>query len=534
MEYALALQRLVALGALALVVLPLARVRPPAGAPVPPRALATFAGAVGGLLLLTLAWQAYWTLTPDLSPGWRASTQFDSRAFRLRTLSDRRGLADRFGWPLAINAWQDGKVVRRYLLGRAAAHVTGYHHPRFGQAGAEGACNEFLATWRRPAWDILGNAPQSGPAVAAPLRLTLDARLQAAAAKALGERPGAVVVLAVPSGEVLALVSAPSFQPETLTPQSFQPSGHDQHSPLFNRALHGLYPPGSTFKPLLAAAAMAAGYGPQTSHETPPEGFLAPGDHQPIKDHEESEALHNGQDWTGHGRLDMRGALVCSSNGYFAWLGCELGGPAILEAAHLAGLDQTWPLVPAEHPAADLTSAAGHLPPKLTWPGEIARCAIGQDQILVTPLHMALLAGTIAADGWLAPPRLVLEGRAGAPRQVMTPAIARSVASLMASVVSDPRGTAHGLRGTVPVAAKTGSAENNAGAAHGWVIGFAPADHPTLAFAVLVEHGETGAKSAVPIARAVLDAAESAGWCPRPAPLKPVKAAKPKHPKGGH
>jgi peptidoglycan glycosyltransferase len=531
MEAALALQRLAALVLLALVVLPLAGVKRPAGAPPTPRPLAAFASAVGVVFALTFLCQAWWTLLPDLSPGWRSCRRFDSRAFRLRTLSDRRGLCDRYGLPLAVNVWDHERVVRRYPLGRLAAHVTGYHHPRFGQAGAEAACTEDLATWRRPAWDVLGRLRQNGDTSLPPLRLTLDSRLQTVAAKALGDRRGAVVVLSPSHGDVLALVSAPSFQPDALSPADFALGGTDRQSPLFDRAVQGLYPPGSTLKPLVVAAALAAGIGPETRHETPPEGFLADGDHLYIRDHEASEAAHNGREWAGHGVIDMRAALTCSSNVYFAWLGTRLGGEAFLNAAHTAGLDEAWPLIDRPHAAGDLTSPPGRFPSPPLTPATLARCAIGQDEVLVTPLHMALLTATIANRGVLMAPRLRLDQSVGEGRVVMTEPVARATAELMRAPVADAGGTAAGLRMAVAVAGKTGSAENSAGAPHAWVIAFAPTDAPRLAIAVLVENGGMGSKAAVPIARAILEAADAAGYFPHPAaprskPPKPKAKAK--------
>jgi peptidoglycan glycosyltransferase len=510
MEYACAAQRLLLLVALGLFVLPLTVARRPLGAPHAPAALVRFGEVVGAGFLLLALWQSYWVLLPAASPGFRGAERYDARGWRLRTVDDRRGVVDRRGVPLVRNEVAAGRVLRRYPLGPAAAHVTGYHHRRYGQAGIESACNAELSTWRRPAWRVLGRAGRPGNVVTAPLRLTLDARLQVAAAQALGRRRGAVVVLQPVTGEVLALVSTPAYDPETLSAVDFQPSGPDGHNPLFNRALDGLYPPGSTFKPLVAAAALGAGYGLATVHETPAEGFVPPGDSLPIKDHEASDYAKQGLDWLGHGSLDMRGAMACSANGYFAWLGCQLGAEALLAAGRSCGLDESWSLI--RGPSRALACRPGHLPERLTTGAALARAAIGQDDVLVTPLHLALLAATIANDGVLRPPYVVGGEGPGTGRQVMTPELGRQVRGLMRCVVTDSRGTGRGLRlPGLPVAAKTGSAENSAGEPHSLVIALAPYDRPRLALAVVVEHGGQGSRAAVPVARAVLRAAAREG-----------------------
>ena len=513
MDYALALWRLVCLLILALVVGPLLRCRRPAGAPPAPASLAAFSGVITFGFVLVLGLQAVWTLTPEVSQGFRDCAALDRRAYRLRSPHDRRTLADRAGTPLVVNLTTEQGIVRQHVFGGRIAHVLGYHSPRFGQTGAEAACNTELSTARRPAWTILGSLGRPGNPLTQPLRLTLDAGLQTAAADALGNRCGAVVVLAPATGEVLAMVSGPSFDPDNLSQASFRALRDDPRRPLLNRALAGLYPPGSTFKPVTAAALLAHGYGLATAVTVPAEGYLAPGDSQPIRDHEASEAARLGHSWAGHGRLTMRDAMAMSANGYFAALGSRLGPGVLADAGRAFGLDRPWALTPDGWQTDDLMARAGSLPDPADNPAQCARAAIGQGRVLVTPLHMALVAATVANHGQLRPPRLLLDAGSPEPLLVMTQPIADRVAGLMRCAVTDPRGTARGLRlGAVPVAAKTGSAENSNGEPHAWVIGFAPSNQPRLAFAVLVEHGGAGSKAAVPIARSVLDAARREGW----------------------
>ncbi len=507
MVFLLAFWRLLCLVVMGLVVWQLAM---PRHRPQPmPRSLRVF----GRLLLLTFGLcallQGIWAVYPGLSPGFRANLGRDRRVYRLQGLTDRRPVADRWGEPLIENELRDGEVVRRHVHGAATAHVLGYHHVRFGQTGVEAAYNDTLFTARRPAWGTLGALGQPGNPLAEPLRLTIDWRLQEVAAEALGDRAGAVVVVEPATGDVLVLVSAPSFDPNDLDRERFAQLSADDRRPLLNRALAGLYPPASTYKAVTAAAALAAGWGPGTTVDVPPGGFIPPGETQPIRDYEASRSTR----WAGHGELDMRSALALSANGYFAALGLELGAAELNQASRAFGLTDSWSLTPYEFGADTLRAKAGSGPREKDSAGITARDAIGQGRVLATPLHMALVMACIANDGVLVPPHVGLGEPPRLTRQVLAEGRARQLAELLRAPVEDPRGTARALRiAGLSLAAKTGSAENTAGAAHGWLVGFAPVEAPRLAWAVLVEHGGTGSGSALPIARQVLLAAQDAGW----------------------
>lgn len=512
MEALLAGYRLLVLAALAWWCGAVSVVRRPAGAPPTPRPLRWFVGGIVALFGLTLGWQAFWTLRAGTVPAFRRVDRYDSRGWRLIDPRDRRAVTDRFGESVIVSRFGEAGARRVYPLGSDAAHLTGYLDRVYGKAGLEAVCDDRLATWRRPAWATLAEAVEHGAtALPEPLKLTLDARLQRAAATALGRHAGAVVVLNPAEGDLLAVVSGPSYDPNAISGERFDQLAERSDSPLLDRALHGLYPPGSTFKPVVAAAALARGYPVETEYEIGPDGYLAPGDTQPVRDFE-ATALPAGRVWRGHGPLTMPAALARSANGYFACLGVCLGAEPVLEFARRFGLDRGFaPVRPARAP--DLTSTAGRLPSGRLRPGDVARLAIGQQELLVTPLGMALTAATVANYGLLAPPRLLLDQSPPAPEPVLDTVTARAVQALMAGVVARPGGTGAGLRGAgVPVAAKTGSAENPGGPAHGWVIAFAPVEQATIALAVLVEHGGTGSGAAVPIARAVLRAAREAGY----------------------
>ncbi len=277
-------------------------------------------------------------------------------------------------------------------------------------------------------------------------------------------------------------------------------------SPLLNRALAGLYPPGSAFKPLVAAAALERGVAAGTVHETSPDGFLAPYDTKRIKEHEAGES----PGWRGPGPLTMAQATERSSNGYFAWLGTALGAQPMVDMAVRLGLVEAWDLVGSGF---DLTAAAGSLPSRRLKPGDTARLAIGQDELLVTPLGLATAFGTLANYGVRVAPHLLPLKTAPVGEPTLDAELAATVQDLLRGPVEGAHGTCRGLRGLgVPVAAKTGSAQNPHGVAHAWLACFAPATAATVVVVVLVENGGAGSTAALPVAREVLRQAGELGY----------------------
>ncbi|MCC7492210.1 MAG: hypothetical protein IT204_07700 [Fimbriimonadaceae bacterium] len=506
MEAFLAAQRLIFLALLGWFVSRVVVVRRPAGAPPVPRSLRWLRSAVVGGFLATFLWQAWWTFERAHSAPYRAAERYDSRTWRLRDPSDRRAVVDRWGRPLIRTVRFGGQAVRRYELGPAAAHVSGYFHRLYGRAGLEEACDDRLATWRQPAWEQLSEAAQQAAnPQPLPLALTIDRALQQAAATALGSRRGAVVVLNPAAGDLLALVSSPCYDPNLVDAARYRQWQADPDRPLLNRALAGLYPPGSTFKPVVAAAALATTWDPATRYESGPAGYLPPFERQRIRDHEAGERAG----WRGHGPLDLRQAMACSANTWFAALGVALGPAPIVRTAQALGWQERWRLAGR----ADLVALPGRLPSDRLRPGDTARLAIGQHELLITPLGLAQVAATLANYGRQVPPRLLLDQPVPAPRQVLEAGLATRLNSLLQAPVADRGGTARGLRlPGVAVAGKTGSAQNPHGRAHAWVLAYAPAERATVVVVVLVEQGGSGSAAAVPVARAVLLAARQAGY----------------------
>jgi cell division protein FtsI/penicillin-binding protein 2/cell division protein FtsW (lipid II flippase) len=339
----------------------------------------------------------------------------------------------------------------------------------------------------------------SNPALAAVLgrdrnvHLTLDIRLQMRAQeilerhlRELGTRTGAAVVMDAATGDVLAMVSAPTPEPPGL--RTAAPSNDE----LLDRARYGLYPPGSTFKLVTAIAALLKD--PGLKHRTfqcrglgdGRAGNWIPGWNRAIKDDIGDHP---------HGTLDMERAIAVSCNAYFAQLGVhDVGSQQLAETAEKLGISTGDPR--------ELRRA-------------LPFAAYGQGAVLTSPFKMARVAAAIANGGSMPEGRWQTDGantRTDAPVPVLPPEQAAFLAGAMRRVVTE--GTArHAMDGAnIAFAGKTGTAQLDVGQPHSWFAGFAPYDgQRKLAFAVLVEHGGYGARVAAPIAREVMEAAKELG-----------------------
>jgi cell division protein FtsI/penicillin-binding protein 2/cell division protein FtsW (lipid II flippase) len=410
---------------------------------------------------------------------------------------------------LADSTVVGGRRVRRYPDGRLYAHVLGYRSQQYGLTGIEARFNAALVgAGARDAWtqllDVFGRPPQGNDVV-----LTIDATVQQAAVKALGGRRGAVVVLDPPTGAVIALASIPDFAPDAVDAQWSQLT-HDAGAPLLGRATQGQYPPGSAFKPITLTAGLASG------RVTDATSFECPGSI--------SVAGATISDFEGkaHGHVALPEAFTRSCNVSFVQVGLRTGADAIVATARAFGLGRA--------PRFELPAAAGHLPdPGRLGLRSLAQISFGQGELLVTPLQMALLAATVANGGVAMEPMLTAQVRAPdghivtsfkprGSRQAIPPTLAMHVAQYMLGVVQSGTGAAAQIPG-IPVAGKTGTAENPHGRTHAWFIGFAPVGRPTVAVAVVLENAGVGGEVAAPAARDVLQAAlaaQSAGPSKRP------------------
>lgn len=313
-----------------------------------------------------------------------------------------------------------------------------------------------------------------------PVALTLDARLQACAEALLRGRRGALVALEPATGRVRALVSAPRTN-------------------ALNRALNGLYPPGSTFKVFMAAAALSQGLDPL--FDCPAGGYRSARGTPAIRDVEARQRAREGRRWRGFGRLDLARAFVRSSNTYFAQLGVAMGPAAFGRAVAAARLRDDAVVLAAAN--LSLASAGGSVPDGLRAPS-LAPVAIGQGALQLTPLAVATLTAAVANDGVMLAPTLDAAARPALRARPFSFAAAARVKALMRAVVREGTGRACDVRG-LDVCGKTGTAETGRGGRdHAWFTCFAPERAPRLAVTVVVEEGGFGAAAALPAAKALL------------------------------
>lgn len=411
----------------------------------------------------------------------------------------RGGIYDRHGQPIAQSQFVNGVQRRVYTDPKAIAHLVGYLSDRYGRVGLEGKLNRYLADMSRDEWllewqDRIFNRQRRGNDAF----LTIDLDVQRRAAAAMAGRRGAVVALHPKTGEVLALVSVPGYDP-TQIDAAWGTLQRDRRMPLLNRATLGLYPPGSTFKVVTLCAAL------ENDAVKPGETFRCPGSTK-FGDYTVHEP--NGR---AHGQVDLTRALVVSCNVTFSQLAVRVGQVNFQNFARTFGLDGNIPF--------DLPTTTSSLlrQGSVMTTNILAQSGFGQGEIVVTPMQMALIAATIANDGVMMQPSLIkqirnsegeiLMTRSPQPlRQVMQVSTARQVRAMMTRVVSD--GTTRRVMSSlgVKVAAKTGTAQNPHGKAHAWYIAFAPADNPTIAVAVIVENAGAGSQVAAPVARDVMAA----------------------------
>ena len=392
----------------------------------------------------------------------------------------------------------EGNETRIYPFGTVFDHVVGYSSN--GKTGIESLANFYLLTSHvnlaEQVVNELGGAKSQGDDV----YTTLDPELQQAAWAALGDHRGAVIAMEPDTGKILAMVSKPGYDPNTLA-QDWEVLNADEggQSPLLNRAAQGLYPPGSTFKIVTALEYMREHPQDYKDYRFDCSGTYVNGDYTIRCYHGES-----------HGSQDFVQAFANSCNGAFASLGLELDLASLRGTAEELLFNRELPLTgfPYKESSFVMEPGAG------TW--EILQTSMGQGKTEMTPLHNALLTAAIANGGTLMKPylldRVVSAGEEEVKKfmpeawgSLMTAQEAANLTELMEAVVTV--GTASALRtDAYQAAAKTGSAEFETGReTHAWFTGFAPAQDPKLVVTVLVEEAGTGGRAAAPIARQLFD-----------------------------
>ncbi len=413
------------------------------------------------------------------------------------------------------------KFMREYPGGTLYAHLTGYFSFTYGAVGVEKRYNDDLSGRRRPVSadrlrDLLKDLTVTSDVV-----LTIDDKVQRAAARALGQRRGSIVALDPRSGAILAMVSYPSYDPSPLAAidqgtvrAAWRELNDDPTHPALARAYRERLPPGSTFKVVTTAAGLGSGL-------VTPETEFPKLSELPLR--LTNRPLRNFGGSTCGGTLLDSFRVSCNTS--FAQLGLDLGPQQLRDTAVAFGLDNAPPLdlapgaVSSSFPDVDFFDRNDPA---------LAQSAIGQGEVAATPLSMALVAAAIANGGEIPSPHVVTEIREmgngpdqpptsteritpGAWRRATSPETAATLAGFMETAVTNGTGTRAQIAG-VRVAAKTGTAQTGRDTAHAWTIAFAPVEAPVVAIAVVVEDQPevstaTGGRVAAPIVARVIEAA---------------------------
>ena len=384
---------------------------------------------------------------------------------------------------------------RTYPLGQVMAHLTGYNGENIGSAGLEGHANRELL-------GLTADMSRLGPVAQLlqtdrgnDIKTTIEADAQQAAYDGLAGRKGAVVVLDADTGAVLAMVSSPAYDPNNVE-ANWKELSQSAEGALLNRTVQGLYPPGSTVKPMIADAALTEGVTNEQEIFDCTGVLDVGGGHSIQESHGE---VHN--------KVDLRKALTESCNVTFGTLGMRLGDDKLKKVFNRFGFDQSI--------GGEIVMTSSHLPDfGSLGSGDQAQTAIGQSSLLVTPMHMAMMASAFVHGGVVMKPYLVQEVvtpgglvvHSASPEKWLTATtenMAAKIYSYMEDVVTKGTGKAAQVSG-VEVVGKTGTAENPQGEDHAWFIGTAKLRNRNIAFAIIVENGGGGGKVAAPIARKII------------------------------
>ena len=405
------------------------------------------------------------------------------------------------------------KYLRTYSDGKMYAPATGYYSLIYGSAGIERAENDFLAgtddrLFVRRVVDMLTGKESKGGSV----QLTLNPRAQQAAFKGLKGKKGAVAAIEPSTGRILALATSPSYDPSPLSSHdaaqiraAWKENINDRDRPMEDRAISKLYPPGSTFKIVTAAAALSNGYTKDTRVEGPAS----------IRLPKSTVSLpnENGRP-CDDGNPTLTRALELSCNTVFAKVGMDVGQDALRDQAEKFGFNSTFKV--------PLSVSKSAFPSDLDQ-AQTALSSIGQYSVTATPLQDAMIAAAVANGGKLMKPYLIEEVRSQdlsildktrpeKLRDAVSSRVAGELTDMMVSVVENGTGKNARIDG-VRVAGKTGTAQHGKGTKpHAWFTSFAPADDAKVAVAVVIEDGAensneiSGGRLAAPIAKSVMEA----------------------------
>lgn len=416
----------------------------------------------------------------------------------LRELTIPRGkIVSSDGVVLAANEKVGENYFRVYPEKDIVSNVVGFNNIKYGRSGLELTFNDTLLGKKEVISfdDLIKQATERQKGHDITLTLNLD--LQKKATAILGNQKGAIVVINPKTGEVLSLVTSPRYDPNDLE-ERWSKIATDPDAPLINRTNQGVYPPGSVFKVLTAAAAL------QNEIVTSSSVYQGP---QELKVYGGKVTNYKDQ---GFGEMPFSEAFAVSCNTIFAQVGLKLGATKFVQFAEKCGFNQ--------EPDFDLPTKASTIPsPFETDKLELAWSAVGQGRISVTPFEMALIGCSVANRGVLMRPYLVKEVRKEGQiikqfepesvKRIVSKDVASTMLDLMVGVVEEGTGKRAQIDG-VKVAGKTGTAETAVkGQTHAWFLGVAPADDPEVVVVVIVEKGGMGGQVAAPLAKQVIEEA---------------------------
>ena len=412
----------------------------------------------------------------------------------------------------ANNRKEADLFYRVYPTGDLAPQLVGYNNITYGQVGLEHSQNKYLTgTADEVELVNLLDTVMGKEKKGADLRLTINPRVQRTALgelQNLGKR-GAVVVLDAKTGAVIAMTSNPTYDPNQLE-ENWKVLNADPGSPLLNRATQGLYTPGSTFKMITTAAALESGEYTSQSRFRDDKGRTDIFDGFTVQNYQKES----------FGEHTLEEAFSKSINTTFAQIGDRLGQGKLVEYMQKFGLYEKPPFeLPADEMSPSGRYENGELLPSDDPMGrtQVVSMAFGQEQLLVTPLQMALVAQSIANDGRMMKPyvidsiadyngTIIKQASPDVWRTPIRPETARTEKDMMVKVVNE--GTGRGAKTSkVQIAAKTGTAEVDGRGPNAWFVGFAPADNPKYVIAVVVEDSDAGGGISSPVARETLLAA---------------------------
>ena len=426
------------------------------------------------------------------------NNSYNNRQQLLLAQNRRGSIFSRDGEILAETQNADGKEVRVYPYGSLFAHAVGYVDK--GKTGIESQTNYYLIQSSIPAVNKVQNELIGEKSPGDDVYTTFDVKIQEAASKALGVYKGAVIAMDPKTGEILAMVSKPDFDPNEISVIWDEVVEDTESGMLLNRATQGLYPPGSTFKIVTALEYIRENPNSYENYRFSCNGHFKDGDN-----------VINCYHGSNHGAVDLKKSFAKSCNSSFANMGLTLDKKSF--AATLSSL-----LFNKELPFSGVYNRSKLEITEDASNEDMMQAAIGQGKTQITPLHLTMITAAIANQGTMMKPYMVdriesAEGtvikqtKAEKYAEVMSREEAAVLTEYMTEVVESGTGTKlSGLSYTA--AGKTGSAEfsSKKEESHAWFTGFAPADDPQIVVTVIIEGAGSGGDYAVPMTRRVFDA----------------------------